>query len=143
MSDTQSKKHLFFSHSKSINYAFKKGGVASFRFGMFATSKEEEIEELTAEIKAGHPSFFIDPNKPYMTEEMEDPMKAMRTKIIAEHMASLAHSTNPENDMGKSDQGAFRAENTRDVASVAAGGDATQNAAKLVALAKIQASGAK
>lgn len=139
------KKRLFKSRYPSMNYVFKTGTIAAFKFSMFTTTKESEIAELEDEISKGHPTIYMDPKMMYLTPEMEDPMKALRAKIIAEHMAEVAAKTSHDNDMGTSEPGKFRAENTRDVASVAAGGDATQTAtaAKLVALAKDQASRAK
>lgn len=133
MSDTP-KKHLYWSTMPFMNYVFTKGEFAHFRHHRFATDVPEEIEQLNNEVARKHPHIYIKPDQPYLTEEMEDPMKALKKKIIAEFLAQQAAFTDPENDMGNTKQEAIRPQSTTDIAAVAAGGDATQSAAKLVEL---------
>lgn len=134
MSETP-KKRLYFASMPFMNYVFAKGKLAVFKHHRYATDVPEEIEELDKEVAAGHPNIRIDPEMRYLTAEMEDPMKALRARFYAEFMKEKMAQINPENDMGKSEQVAIKPQSTSDVAAVAAGGDATQTAAKLVALA--------
>jgi hypothetical protein len=136
------KKHLFWASMPFMNYIFAKGKMAVFRHHRYATDVPEEIEELTKEVKLGHPYISIKADMLYLTEEMEDPMKALKSKIIAEYMASQAKHVDPANDMGTSSQERIKPMSTTDVAAVAAGGDATQSAAKLVALTQQMAASA-
>ena len=117
-----------------LNYVFKKGKMAVFKHHRYATDIPAEIEELEAEIAGGHPQIYIKEDQKFLTAEMEDPMKALKAKFIAEYIAEQAKFTDPTNDMGTSSQQAIRPQSTSDIASVAAGGDATQSAAKLVEL---------
>lgn len=78
---------LFKCHVQSCKYYFKNGSVAYFTDGRFATSNEEEIEELMAEIKARHPHIYIDDKEKTASSAMQDPMSALRAKIIAEYEA--------------------------------------------------------
>lgn len=130
------KKRLYFASMPFMNYIFPNGKVAVFRHHRYATDLPGEIANLDSEISMGHPYMQIKPDMMYLTEEMEDPMKALKAKIIAEYMAEQAKHIDPSNDMGNSTPGTFRPMSTTDVASVAAGGDATQAAAKLVELTK-------
>lgn len=130
------KKRLYFASMSFMNYVFSKGKVAVFRHHRFATDVPEEIAELDKEVSLNHPYISIKPDMMYLTEEMEDPMKALRARIIAEYVAEQSKHTDPSNDMGNSASGTFKPMSTTDVAAVAAGGDATQAAAKLVELTK-------
>jgi hypothetical protein len=66
---------------------------------------------------------------------MEDPMKALRAISLLQNIwYSKLSLLDPANDMGKSSQQQIRPQSTTDIACVAAGGDATQSAAKLVEL---------
>lgn len=136
------KKHLFWSSMPFMNYVFSKGKMAVFRHHRFATDNPEEIAELTREINLGHPQLSIKQDALYLTEEMEDPMKALKAKIIADYIAEQAKHIDPANDMGNSSEERIRPMSTTDVAAVAAGGDATQSAAKLVALTQQRAASA-
>lgn len=130
------KKRLYFASMPFMNYIFSKGKVAVFRHHRFATDIPEEIAQLDHEVALNHPYISVKKDMMYLTEEMEDPMKALKAKIIADYLAEQAKHIDPTNNMGNSDQGTFKPMSTSDVAAVAAGGDATQSAAKLVALTK-------
>lgn len=140
---TPTKKKLYWASMPFMNYVFTNGKMAVFKHHRFATDNPSEIEQLDNEVKNGHPHITVKQDMLYLTEEMEDPMKALKNKIIADYLAQQAAFTNPENDMGTSSQGPIRPMSTTDVASVAAGGDATQSAAKLVALTTQMAAAVK
>lgn len=128
-------KRLYWGTMPFMNYIFAKGKVAVFRHHRYATNVPAEIDELDKEVANGHPHIYVKKEMMFLTEEMEDPMKALRAKFFAEFQAQQAAFVNPANDMGKTSQEPIRPQSTTDIASVAAGGDATQTAAKLVALA--------
>jgi len=128
------RKRLYFSSMPFMNYIFSKGTTAVFRHHRFATDKEDEIQQLDYEIKMGHPYISVKADAMYETEEFADPLGALKKKFIAEYLAEQAAHTNPENDFGNYNSGNIKPASTSDIASVAAGGDATQSAAKLVAL---------
>lgn len=136
-------KRLYWATMPFMNYIFPRGKVAVFRHHRYATDIQEEIQNLDNEVAQNHPHIYVKPDMMYLTEEMEDPMKAFRSKIIAEYLADQAKHVNPLNDMGKTIQESIRPQSTSDIASVAAGGDATQAAIKLVELTKSMAAGAK
>lgn len=135
------RKRLYWATMPFMNYIFSNGKVAVFRHHRYATDIPAEIQNLDSEVAANHPHIYVKPDMMYLTEEMEDPMKALRTRIIAEYLAEQAKHTNPLNDMGKTLQEHIRPQSTTDIASVAAGGDATQAAAQLVALTSKMAAG--
>lgn len=137
------KKRLYWATMPFMNYVFPRGKVAVFRHHRYATDIQEEISHLDNEIALNHPHMYVKPDMMYLTEEMEDPMKALKSRIIAEYLVEQAKHTDPLNDMGKTIQEAVRPQSTTDIASVAAGGDATQAAIKLVELTKSMAAGAK
>ncbi len=136
-------KRLYWATMPFMNYIFPRGKVAVFRHHRYATDIQEEIQNLDNEVAQNHPHIYVKPDMMYLTEEMEDPMKALRSKIIAEYLADQAKHVNPLNDMGTTSQESIRPQSTSDIASVAAGGDATQAAIKLVELTKSMAAGAK
>lgn len=136
-------KRLYWATMPFMNYIFPRGKVAVFRHHRYATDIQEEIQNLDNEVAQNHPHIYVKPDMMYLTEEMEDPMKALRTRIIAEYLADQAKHVNPLNDMGTTSQEPIRPQSTSDIASVAAGGDATQAAIKLVELTKSMAAGAK
>jgi hypothetical protein len=132
-------KRLYFGSLPFMNYVFTDGHLAVFKHYRYATDKPEEIAALDYEVSKGHPYITVKPDQMWLTAEMEDPMKALKAKIIAEYLAEKAAHVNPENNMGVSSQESIKPASTTDIAAVAAGGDATQSAAKLVQLAKTQA----
>lgn len=137
-----SEKRLYWSTMSFMNYVFSKGKMAIFKHHRYATDIESEIAELDKEIAAGHPAIYIKEDQKFLTAEMEDPMKALRAKFFAEFQAQQAAFVDPNNNMGNSSQEPIRPQSTSDIASVAAGGDATQTAAKLVAMANKAAASA-
>ena len=133
-------KKLYWATMPFMNFVFPNGKVAVFRHYRFATEVPSEIEVLDREVAGNHPYIYVKQDALYLTEEMEDPMKALRKKIIADYLAEQAKFVDPNNNMGNTVQENLRPQSTSDIASVAAGGDATQSAAKLVALTNKMAS---
>ena len=132
-------KKLYWATMPFMNFVFPNGKVAVFRHHRFATEVPSEIEVLDREVAGNHPYIYVKQDALYLTEEMEDPMKALRAKFFAEFQAQQAAFVDPNNDMGTSTQENLRPQSTSDIAAVAAGGDATQSAAKLVELTKTMA----
>lgn len=129
-----SEKRLYWSTMPFMNFVFKKGKLAVFKHHRYATDVAEEIKELDDEVAVGHPHIYIKEDQKFLTAEMEDPMQALRAKFFAEFQAQQAKFVDPKNDMGTSSQDPIKPQSTTDIAPVAAGGDATQSAAKLVEL---------
>jgi hypothetical protein len=125
---------LFKACLPSVNYVFRNGKPGIFVNGRYATSIPEEIEELTAEINAGHPHLFIDAEESEIDSEKVDPIQALRASIEKEIRAQMAAATNPENDMGESAQGPVVPTNTNNIAQAATGGSGVALAARLVNL---------
>jgi hypothetical protein len=128
-------KRLYKSSSKFCNIITPKGKVLHFKHGMYITGAPDEIAFLDKAIEEGEFNgvIYIDPKARTISAEQENPMLALRKKFFAEFLAEQAAMTDPENDMGKSDQGKFKAASTSDIAAVTAGGNA---AARLMALQK-------
>ena len=130
-------KRLFKSTFRFGNVVTPKGHILHFKGGMFATDNPAYIEYLDGEIAnngfAG--TVFIDPNARTITAEQENPLIALRKKFYEEFEAERASKLLPSNDMGNSEAGKLTPASTSDIASTAAGGDASQTAARVMALA--------
>jgi hypothetical protein len=80
---------LFKSTIGSCRYYFSNGSAAVFSVeGRFATAKENEIAELEAEVKAGHPHIYVDPKEATSETVEQDPMESLKKRIIEEYMQS-------------------------------------------------------
>jgi len=80
---------LFKSTIGSCRYYFSNGSVAMFSTdGRFATAKENEITELEAEVKAGHPHIYVDAKETTSTTVEQDPMESLKKRIIEEYVQS-------------------------------------------------------
>jgi hypothetical protein len=90
---------------RSCKYVFKDGSFGYFIEGRLTTDNEEHIAELEAEIKAKHPTIFIDEKDSVAETAQLDPMAALKKKIIAEYEASKA-SAPAGVDAGNSDKSA-------------------------------------
>lgn len=125
-------KRLYKSTARSCNVIMPKGQTLHFKFGRYATRDEDEIAWLDSCIKRNEfaGQIYIDPNARTISEEEENPMKALEKQIIAKYLAEQAKHTDPSNDMGESKQGPLKATSTSDIAPVALGGD---GAARLMA----------
>lgn len=126
--------NVYKSRIPSVNYSFKDGHTAPFNAGVFRTSNANEIAELDAEIKNGHPHLYVDPAEATVASNMVDPMAQLRARIIAEYKASEAAAIDPTNDMGNTNQEQVKPASTADIASGAAGGDGGASSATLSAL---------
>lgn len=108
------------------------------RAGRYFTTNPVEIALLDNEIALGHPNIYVDDNERELTEEAADPVSFMKASIRAQLIKELGlnelRATDPERDMGKSEQGKLNAASTTDIASVAAGGSAQSLQARLVNL---------
>lgn len=118
----------------SINYVFKNGKPAIFVSGKFITSVPAEVAELKAEIEAGHPHIYIDAKEAEIAAAAIDPMAGLRAQIEAEIMAKMAAATNPENDMGNTEDEKLKPASSTDIASAAVGGSGTGLAARLMSV---------
>lgn len=118
-------KRLYKSTARSCNVIMPKGQTLHFKFGRYATRDEDEIAWLDSAIKRNEfvGQIFIDPNAKTISEEEENPMKALEKQIIAKYLAEQAQFTAPGNDMGESKQTPLKATSTSDIAPVALGGD--------------------
>lgn len=121
----QTPKRLYKSTARSCNVIMPKGQTLHFKFGRFATRDEDEIAWLDSAIKRNEfaGQIYIDPQARTLSEEEENPMKALEKQIIAKYLAEQAVHLNPANDMGKSEQTPLKATSTSDIAPVALGGD--------------------
>jgi hypothetical protein len=130
-----SEKRLYKSTAKSVNLIMPDGKILHFKFGWFATDDPIVIDWLDRAVARNEfgGNIYIDPNAKTISEDQENPMKALRKKIIEEYLAEQATHTNPANDMGESKQSPLKAASTSDIAPVALGGD---GAARLVGLQK-------
>jgi hypothetical protein len=129
------KLHVFFSTIKSMQTITPSGGRILFVSGTYYTKDEEEIQFLN-EMARKNRGVYTQPDMLTISEADRDPMQALRNKVRAEIMAEMQGHLNPENDRGTSVQGNLNPASTRDMAPVAAGGDATQlhnQVSKLVA----------
>lgn len=92
--------HKFCSSIPSCRFIFKSGKTAHFVCGQYATQQEDEIEELNAEIKKGHPHFYIDVNEKTIESDKIDPLAHLKKKIIDEFLEGQRNALNK--DMGNS-----------------------------------------
>lgn len=128
---------VFKSTISEVNYIMGNGKALMFKNHRFLTDRPDEIKELQNEISLGHPHISQDPNELTIDSEMVDPMNALRHKIIAEYLAKEAAATNPENDMGTSNQQQLKPASSSDLAAAAAGAGPTSTGARLANLANI------
>jgi hypothetical protein len=123
--DSEGKQIIVYSVFKnripSCTFVQKNGNVISFVEGTYRTTKQDEIDEITAEINAGHPHMYIDPNQKTIQSDQLDPLAGLRTRIIAEYLAAQAAATNPSNDRGSSEAEALRPAGTDVIQAAAAG----------------------
>lgn len=136
---TTPEKKVYQNSMGSCNYIFKNGDKAIFvrrdraGAGTFITSNSDQIAELDAEIKRGHPNLAH--GAPY-SEDQDNPMAALlkqaREQVLAELAAAEAEKGTK--DLGKSEQPKLSPQSTTDIQSVTMGGQS--GAAKLVALAQ-------
>ena len=79
---------LFKSSIPSCRTIMPNGKYIHFVEGTYATKDAEEIKYLEGEIAAKHPHIYVDSKEASISKQAyEDPMAALRAKIIAEHIA--------------------------------------------------------
>ena len=125
---------LFKSRTRSCKYVFKDGRVANFIFGRFTTKDEKQAQELETEIALGHPDIFVDPDEKEADPRLDSPEIKSRAAVIKELIQSNLLSLDPTRDLGQVAINPLNPQNTSNIASVAAGGDATQLMATLNSL---------
>jgi hypothetical protein len=130
----QTPKRLYKSTARACNVITPQGKILHFKFGRYATRDEEEISWLDGMIRRNEfvGQIYIDPAARTLSEEEENPIKALEKQIIAKYLAEQAQHLDPTNDLGESKQGPLKATSTSDIAPVALGGD---GAARLMASA--------
>lgn len=103
----------FNSYLGSSQYIFKDGKVAHFvksladKPAQYLTDVESEINELTTEIKNGHPHIFIPQNVADQTVDSEhNPLEALRAQIRLEERARLQAEMNTAPTAGRSETAA-------------------------------------
>lgn len=79
---------LYKSRIPSCQYFFKDGSRADFVSGRFSTDDDEKIEQLDLELVKNHPHIYVDDNETEVDTEKQDPLEHLRTKFIAEYLAS-------------------------------------------------------
>jgi hypothetical protein len=121
MSDTTSTVNLFFSVIPSCQYVFKSGKIASFVSGRYSTHIASEVEELNAEIAAGHPHLFVKKGEEKVLVADLDPVSALRKKFFAEFQAAQAAAIDPENDMGSSSTATTGMQTSKTIGTITAG----------------------
>ena len=127
---------IFKAQIPSVNYIFKNGKPAIFVQGKFATDIAAEVEELKAEIAAGHPHIYIDEKEAEIDSNLINPIQALRAQIEAELRAEMAAATNPANDMGNTAEEKLKPASSQDIAQAAGGGSGAGLAARLMAAPK-------
>jgi hypothetical protein len=101
------------------------GAVIIFVSHRFITDDPEKQAYLDKELARKNKDLST---KPY-EDGMDDPMHALRRRIIAEEIDRIREATqNPNRDMGESKAGPLNAQSTQNIAAVAAGGGATSGA---------------
>jgi len=99
-------KKIFKSRSPRVSYTFQcNNKKVIFVMGNYFTSIPEEIEELTKEIAAGNPMFYIDPNDSELDTEAETKrIAALKAEAVAEYIASQEKLKDGTTDMGTTTQ---------------------------------------
>ena len=125
---------VFKSHAPVMGYVFRTGKLVHFVNHIYATSAEDEIEELTKECKNGHPNYYIDSEMTQVDSSALNPMEVLRAQIRAEERAALLAATNPNRDMGETNQsGKLEGiANSQTITGMAAATEAQATAARAV-----------
>lgn len=117
----------------STSFLMPNGKPCIFINGVYRTDIPAEIAEFENMIVNGHAHFFVDPNEREVDSALVDPMAALRHRIIEEYKASELAASNPDNDMGTSDQSMkLNVSSTRDIQEAAAGGSGASLSARLL-----------
>lgn len=84
--------HIFHSTVKSCQYVFASGKTIAFIGGQYRTTDKKEIAELEAEIAAGHPHLYIDPNNKTADSAVDDPMARIKAEAVKEFLAKSGNT---------------------------------------------------
>lgn len=92
--------HVYYNTLGNCRYTFKSGKDLHFLGGKAHTNIQAEIDELNAEVEAGHPHIYVDADN--LTEDMTkvDPMEAIKAKVREELLAEMAITLDKTNDRG-------------------------------------------
>lgn len=124
---------VFKSHAPTMGYVFRTGKLVHFVNHIYATSAEDEIEELTKECKNSHPNYYIDDEMKQVDSSALNPMEVLRAQIRAEERAALLAATNQGRDMGTTEQGKLEGiANSQTITGMAAASEAQATAARTV-----------
>lgn len=120
-------RHVFKSSLGNSQYTFKNGKAGNFLNGEYTTELQSEIDELNAEIEAGHPYFYVDEAK--KTVESTDPMEEVRRRAREEALIQLRQEQAAALDKSRtseSDQDfKIRVANSDDISSAMSGSTST------------------
>ena len=119
-------KNRFFSRIPSCKYIFKNGKEAAFVGGIFDTDIPQEVAELEAEVAAGHPQIFIDPDQFVIDTAQIDPLAEIKRKAIEEYLAAQKAASDPANDRGTTEESKLNVTSTADISGAAADSSAGQ-----------------
>lgn len=125
MTSPQAVLHVYHSATKSMQMVTPRGKLITFISGKHYTDDEEVIQFLN-EVVTQKRGVSVNPAQLTIPAEERDPMTALRNKLRAELLAEMQEQLNPNKDGGTTVQGPLNATSTRDIAAVAAGGNATQ-----------------
>ena len=102
-------------------YIFAGGGVAEFHGGRFLTDDPVHILELDAEVARRNQ--YITKGEKKLTGKDLDPVAEIRRKAVEEYIAAQKVASNPERNMGESEQAPLinSAANSKTVGQAAAG----------------------
>lgn len=92
--------HQYFSSRPMISITMPTAKRIRFVGGMYVTDKQDEIDFLNSEIKAGNQMIFIDANKRTVGEAALDPLAAIKKKAVEDYLANIEKAKDPNNDMG-------------------------------------------
>lgn len=105
----------------SCRYIFPDGKAATFVQGRYLTNIESEIRHLEAEVERGS-SISIDPNE-RVVDSLDDPMEALRKKIIADYLAQQERALDAQANVSESEEGKLNVANTATLGAMAARSD--------------------
>jgi hypothetical protein len=96
---------VFHAFQNSLGYSrftSAKGKDFHFLNGEFLTNIQAEIDELNAEVAAGHPHIYVNPDRVTVDTKYVDPLAELKAKAIEEYLANQAAALDKTNDRGSS-----------------------------------------
>jgi len=113
----------YLSSVPSIQIITGNGKAIVFVNGKYHTDKVDEIAFLDGVVAEDRGTIYVNRDKPTVSAEDLDPMKALEAQFRAKFIAEMQAQLDPNNDRGTSEQGKLNAASTTTIAPVAAGGD--------------------